>query len=203
MYTPLSIDSVAVGWTIATQTLLINLSFLAGYLLDQRMTTLTNLSFDLNSVSLGAIFGLGMALLGAIADTLPIFKDITRDTRMFTLRLLGRDTSAISALGTALLLSLGAGIAEEAFFRGVVFNVANWAIGVPGAFIVSSGLFALGHFPVWGANAFNEAFLGGIFCFCYYYSGYNLAVPIIAHALVYHNHHHYHYIISLLLSSLV
>ena len=34
-----------------------------------------------------------------------------------------------------------------------------------------------------GANAVNEAFLGGIFCFCYYYSGYNLAVPIIAHAL--------------------
>lgn len=50
-----------------------------------------------------------MALLGAIADKLPIFQDITRDTRMFTLRLLGRDTNPISALSTSLLLSLGAG----------------------------------------------------------------------------------------------
>ena len=66
---------------------------------NQRMRTLTNLSFDLNAVSLGVLFGTGMAVLGAVADTLPIFKDITRDTRMFTLRLLGRDTSAISALG--------------------------------------------------------------------------------------------------------
>ena len=119
-YTPVSIDSAAVGWTLATQTLLINLSFLAGYLLDSRLTTLTKLSFDPSSISLGLLFGTGMALLGAIADTLPIFKDITRDTRMFTLRLLGRDTAPISALGTALLLSLGAGIAEEAFFRGVL-----------------------------------------------------------------------------------
>ena len=77
---------------------------------------------------------------------------------------------------------MGAGIAEEAFFRGFVFNVANWALGIPGAFIISSSLFALGHYPLWGANAFLEAFLGGIFCYCYYYSGFNLIVPIVAHA---------------------
>jgi len=48
-------------------------------------------------------------LLGSLVDTLPMFKDITRDTRMFTLRLLGRDTSPISALITASILSVGAG----------------------------------------------------------------------------------------------
>ena len=106
LYAPVGINNAAVGWTIATQTLLINMSFLAGYFLDSRLTTLTKLSFDPSSLSLGLLFGLGMAIVGAIADTLPIFKNITRDTRMYTLRLLGRDTNQISALATALLLSM-------------------------------------------------------------------------------------------------
>jgi len=159
------------------------MSFLAGYLFDQRLQTLSALSFDWSSISLGLLFGTGLALLGAIVDTLPIFKDITRDTRMFTLRLLGRDTSPLSALITASFLSVGAGVAEEAFFRGVIFTIVNSAIGLPGAFIISSAAFSLGHFPVWGANAINEFFLGGVFCYCYYVSGFNLVVPIVAHAL--------------------
>ena len=104
------------------------MSFLAGYLFDQRLQTLSSLSFDWNSISLGILhtvfyidnmiiiiinkgllFGTGLALLGSLVDTLPMFKDITRDTRMFTLRLLGRDTSPISALITASFLSIGAG----------------------------------------------------------------------------------------------
>lgn len=49
-YTPVSIDSAAVGWTIATQTLLINLSFLAGYIFDTQFSILTHLSLDLTSL---------------------------------------------------------------------------------------------------------------------------------------------------------
>ena len=60
-------------------------------------------------INKGLLFGTGLALLGSLVDTLPMFKDITRDTRMFTLRLLGRDTSPISALITASFLSIGAG----------------------------------------------------------------------------------------------
>lgn len=50
LYTPVSIDSAAVGWTIATQTLLINLSFLAGYIFDTQFSILTHLSLDLTSI---------------------------------------------------------------------------------------------------------------------------------------------------------
>jgi len=39
-------------------------------------------------------------------------------------------------------------VAEEAFFRGVIFTVVNSVIGLPGAFIISSAIFSLGHFPV-------------------------------------------------------
>ena len=47
----------------------------------------------------------------------------------------------------------------------------------------SSAIFGLAHFPLWGSNAIVEAVLGGVLGFAYWYSEYNLAVPIAIHTI--------------------
>jgi hypothetical protein len=42
-------------------------------------------------------------------------------------------------------------------------------------------IFGFAHYPLWGANAFIEACLGGGFAFAYWASGYDLFAPTVAH----------------------
>jgi membrane protease YdiL (CAAX protease family) len=55
-----------------------------------------------------------------------------------------------------------AALAEEIFFRGLVFNlVSAYSDPITGA-LVSSAIFGLAHHPVLGASAVLEATLGGL-----------------------------------------
>ena len=125
-------------------------------------------------------------IIGQIIDKLPgkMFQEISLDTKVFVLRLFGRTTPLPTVTIASSLLSLGAGLSEELFFRGFLFIlIQNYLGGQVPAYIISSSLFGLAHTPVFGANAALEAFFGGFFAFSFVYSGYNLGVPIAAHAL--------------------
>jgi membrane protease YdiL (CAAX protease family) len=118
-------------------------------------------------------------------DALPVpyFQDVYRDTKYFVLRLLGRNSNAAAVLLATLVVSCGAAVAEEVFFRGFCFNAFAGYFDPWVALISSSALFGLAHFPVFGANAALESILGGVMGFAYMQSGYNLAVPIMIHCL--------------------
>ena len=118
-------------------------------------------------------------------DSLPFepFRTITRDTRIFTLRLLGRSSSTALAALVALFISATTAFSEEYAFRGFLFAVLGHNFGLPAAFIGSSVLFGLAHFPQFGSSALVESLLGAIFGYAYYLSGYNIAVPIAVHTL--------------------
>lgn len=118
-------------------------------------------------------------------DRLPFqaSREIARDTKIFTLRVLGRGTQPLVAAGVALLLSLTAGFSEEVAFRGFVFLSLDQSVGQISALIVSSVIFGFAHFPIYGSSTLLECFFGGVFAYGYYASGYNLAVPIAAHTM--------------------
>jgi len=78
-------------------------------------------------------------------------------------------------------ISLAAGVAEEALFRGVVQVVLIDALGVAGAILTAGALFGLAH-AVTPFYAGLAALVGAYLGFTFYFSG-NLAVPILAHAL--------------------
>ena len=76
-----------------------------------------------------------------------------------------------------------AGFSEELFFRGILFNSIESFTTFPIALVLSSVIFGLVHFPLWGANAIIETVLGGVLCYAYWVSGSNLAVPIAIHTM--------------------
>ncbi len=75
-----------------------------------------------------------------------------KDTRVYTLRLIGRNSHPVTAFGVALLLSLAAGLSEELLFRGgLQMWIRAWA-GPQVAIMLSAATFGLAHFPVFGAS---------------------------------------------------
>lgn len=145
----------------------------------------TVLSFDRDSMWFATQLSAITLIAGVIFDRLPNeeVQRIVRDTRVYVLRIIGRNTSKSLAFFAALFLSAAAGISEEFLFRGVVLTSFQQVFGTSIAIFLSSALFGLAHFPVFGASAFVEAVLGGVFAFSYVYSDYNLAVPIAIHTL--------------------
>lgn len=140
-------------------------------------------SFDSGSMTYMAMLATGLIAFSQLLDRLPIdpFRSIALDTRIFILRLIGRNTSIPGALGTATLLSLGAGVSEELVFRGVLFSFICGLFGPLPAYVFSSVLFGLAHSPVFGANVVLEAIFGAFFAYSYVSSDYNLAVPMGIH----------------------
>ena len=49
--------------------------------------------------------------------------------------------------------------------------------------VLSSIIFGLVHFPLWGANAIIESIYGAVLGFSFWYTDYNLAVPIAIHTM--------------------
>lgn len=118
---------------------------------------------------------------GPLTDKLPFLGGITRDTRLFTLALLGYKRDISKAVGIGLLLSVAAGIGEELFFRGVLQTGFSGAYGANWGLVISSFLFAVFHTPFPAANWFVEALFGVAVGVVYASSGYNIAVPIVTH----------------------
>mmetsp|Transcript_9399 Transcript_9399/g.8399 ORF Transcript_9399/g.8399 Transcript_9399/m.8399 type:complete len:309 (-) Transcript_9399:162-1088(-) len=179
------VDKLVVGWTFAGQGLLVNLALVFGLLVGFNPSDNFSMIFNKDSMALAMEFAFGMFLIGQTVDRIPwpLFQKFELETRMFTLRILGRNSPISLALVTALLISAGAGFSEELFFRGLLFPIFNQYLGIIPAYVITSSLFGLAHSPVFGANALVEALLGGIFAFLFVYSGYNLAVPIAAHTM--------------------
>jgi len=80
-----------------------------------------------------------------------------------------------------LAISLLAGLAEEALFRGVIQAGLVPVVGVTGAILIASGLFGLAHF-ISTTYAVYAGAVGIYLGLLLQVSG-NLAVPILAHAL--------------------
>jgi len=123
--------------------------------------------------------------VGFVVDRLPgkVFQDMFMDTKLFVLRILGFSTNIVSAITLSALLSTGAAISEEVFFRGLLFTIIAPIFGLWPALIISSLSFGFAHFPKLGApQQVIETILGGIFGYAFILSGYNLAVPIAIHA---------------------
>ena len=141
--------------------------------------------FDAESMKLAVQIAVPMIVGGLIFDRLPFqpFRKISRDTSIFTLRLLGRSTPPAVAAVVALLISATAGFCEEYAFRGLLFTYLAHTLGAPAALIGSSLLFGLAHFPLFGSSGLVESLLGAIFAYSYWVSGYNIAVPIAVHTL--------------------
>ena len=172
---------------LGTQFVLFNLAILIGFALSFDVFNVASLSFDIASMKYGSMVAAIMIVLGLVFDKLPsrFARETYRDTKNYVINLVGRDTDVFTGLLLAVLLSLGAGFAEEVFFRGMLFQSILRATNDSdiAALIISSAVFGLAHYPVFGQKPLLESFLGGTFGFLYISSGYNLAVPIVAHSL--------------------
>lgn len=111
------------------------------------------------------------------------FQDASREAKYAILRLFGKKTSQREvALATA-AISLGGGISEEIFFRGFLFSLMSKSFGEMEALIVSSFVFAVAHFPVFGTNMILEFLYGSLLALLFTTSGNNLLVPILVHTV--------------------
>jgi len=90
-----------------------------------------------------------MVIVGLLVDKIPTryFQNLAQDMKIFVLSLFGRSSPLPNAALAALLVSIGAGIAEEILFRGVLLQLINRAFGPTPALLVSSAIFGLAHFP--------------------------------------------------------
>jgi len=108
---------------------------------------------------------------------------ISSGTTVYSLFLIGRSPSLLNAIFISFLLSVTAGISEELFFRGFVYQAIEAASSTPIAVTCSAGLFGIAHYPLNISNALLEALLGGAFSVAYGSTGNNIAVPIIMHTV--------------------
>ena len=103
---------------------------------------------------------------------------------MFSLYLLGIHSDLDQASWVSYIVSCGASISEELFFRGFLFQLILQLTNEPMiALVTTAALSGITHFPLGSTKAGMEALLGGAYGFTYIYSGYNLAVPIGIHGL--------------------
>ena len=152
--------------------------------------------FDPTSTKLGIAFGAGLYLLGAVLDKIgdwfekfpagAFLRKMNTGSMDFSLFLflLGRQAPATVSTLIAIILSASSSIAEEVFFRGFLLRFLEATTGsFPVAVIVSSASFGLTHCPFNWINQILEGGLGVILAIMYKNSGYNLAIPLLAHTL--------------------
>lgn len=132
---------------------------------------------DLKSAAMGAVAGL-LLLAAAAAVTessLPFAVQMRRDID----RLLHLFRGA--TLADFLLISMLAGLGEEALFRGLLQTWLTEHLGFPLAVLLSAVAFGTAHY-ISRAYVVFTAVLGLLFGALYFWSG-NLAIPMIAHAV--------------------
>lgn len=185
LFTPPVIDGLGILWVVTGQSILLNTAALAGFLLKVDILNFPAFSIDSSSLIAGVGGGVVLAVLGLIFDSIPseFFQATSRDTKLYVLRLIGRNTKILPATIASVFISTGAAVAEETFFRGFLMQWLTSIFGLPLGLATSSALFGLAHYPVPGGNAFVEAVLGGAFGYLYFNSNGNIFVPIAAHAM--------------------
>jgi hypothetical protein len=160
-FTPPQIDRTNLIVTLLGQATLTTFAFLGSSFVNtlsgyNLINILNNASFDYDTMKFALIFGTGMLGVGLAADRLPgdYFRTLFRDTKIFTLRLLGRNSNPIPAAATAFLVSSSASISEELFFRGFIYQLMASTFDPASGLLISSALFGLAHFPILGIKSF-------------------------------------------------
>lgn len=160
------------------------------------LNLLKTVTFDVKSTKLGVTFGVGLYLLGAVLDQIgdwleklsigAFLRKMNTGSMDFSLFLflLGRQAPATVSTLIAIILSASSSMAEEVFFRGFLLRLLETMTGsFPFAVIISSISFGLTHCPLNWTNQILEGGLGVILAVVYKQCGYNLAVPLLAHAV--------------------
>ncbi|KAJ1414035.1 hypothetical protein B484DRAFT_167357 [Ochromonadaceae sp. CCMP2298] len=186
---PLKIDRSSVLFLLSIQAILLATTAVVGdflHILPSPIYAISGFpSFDAQGMVLALQFTIPMIVGGLVLDNLPYrpFQAIRRDTRILLLRLFGRTTPSWAVFATSVLLSGAAGFAEEFAFRGFFFNIVASSYGLTAGTLVSSLLFGLAHFPLFGVSTLVETLLGLVFALAYIASGFNIAVPIAIHTM--------------------
>lgn len=161
IFTPRLVDLGLVTALLRFQVALVIVGAVLAWLLN------INLIWDIGYeyITVGAIYGLMVATIGIVVDMVPWrpFQKLTNGTRFFVLRMLGRETNAITAAFIAAIVSLGAAISEETMFRGLILPTLANAFTPSFGLAISSLAFGLAHYPVWGSSTAIETLLGGAF----------------------------------------
>jgi membrane protease YdiL (CAAX protease family) len=185
VFTPKTLNSFGIFWTIAGDVFLLNLGFFLAFIFDVDLTQAATSFFDLGVLSDCLYISAFLTLAGFLFDKIPnvhAVTEIVSDTRFYALRLLGRNTSPIKALSVAAVLSFAAGFCEELFFRGFLLaGLMQLNLGAFAATLISALVFGLSHSPRWGSSAVIETFLGIVFGITFTMTGFNLAYPVLVH----------------------
>ena len=136
------------------------------------------ISVDLSQITLGIAIGAGLSVvIGAFFYSFPKISEQLVRAQGHNLKFLENRLG----FGAIIIISIGAGVGEEALFRAGLMTLASDYMAMPLAIILSSVLFALIHFakPIISAIIF---VIGAFFAVIYWQTGSLLAV-MIGHAL--------------------
>ncbi len=134
-------------------------------------------SFDIASVALGLVAGLGSFLLFSLLPD-SLFGSFARKLREMVERYQWAVLAPLGPVGWV-MISVAAGISEEFFFRGFVQEALVQRTNLVAGLLLASGLFGLVHQMHWLIVVFT-GLLGLYFGLLYHLSG-NIVVPILAH----------------------
>eukprot|EP01039_Chlorochromonas_danica_P006516 gene6516-7187_t len=182
---PTRADPRSIGLVLGGQGVILLFTIVTSAIFNLDPLNIPSLDFSLPSIAFGVGVGTVMAGLGAVFDRIPwdVSQKLLRDTKVYTLMLLGRKTSKLSALGLSFLMSSAAGITEELLFRGVLLTWLHSLLGLEASVAISSALFGLAHVASFGAGSVVESVLGALFGISFIASGWNIVVPILAHTV--------------------
>lgn len=129
--------------------------------------------------------GKSLAIMASYFVILAIYSELVNLTPDDAPEQLGADTGWLGMLGFALLVAIVAPIAEEVFFRGMVFRSLMNGIGLWPAAVVSGVLFGAVHIDSFDEDRLLQvvplAVLGVAFAVLYIWAG-TLYAPIALHA---------------------
>jgi len=172
---------------IGGQSTLIIASIIAALILNTPNYGLgANFALSSSAIKAGALatiplFGLA-AFLDIFEEKFKALQDVSKATQRSVLALLGTKRKPLLALLTATALGLSAGIGEEMLFRGILQSEIAQRFGNMFAVSITSVVFGALH-AVTPLYAFLAAIASVFFGYLFQFSDFNLAVPIVAHAL--------------------
>lgn len=181
-------DNKAIFQTLAGQGLLLNLAFLCGSFFQMDIFHLDVLSTEAEllqeSVLPSLIISAVVITTGFFIRDFPIasLRQFFRERTFFVLRVLGLSSSPKTAALIATIISFGEAFADELFFRGFLFSMIHQQFGDDIALGISSLIYGLFHFPIFGSNIIIESFLGLLYGSSFLSANFNIVVPVIIHA---------------------
>jgi hypothetical protein len=109
LFTPPVLDGLGILWVVTGQSILLNTASLAGFILGVDILNFSHFAINPSALASGLGGGALLAGLGLLFDNIPseFFQSVSRDTKLYTLRLIGRNTKFIPALVASSFISTG------------------------------------------------------------------------------------------------